>query len=85
MKPHKPRLLEIPENVTHIQLLQSRGEALSPLQQEVLDAWKARGQSSALEAFTLRPWRRGAEIVFRDISLGALSKSHHLSCARRQQ
>lgn len=85
MKPHKPRLIEIHENVLHLQIRVSRGEELTPLQHEVLKAWKASGYTSRMEALTMRPWMRGDAIVFRDVSLGSLSKSHEIRRARRMQ
>lgn len=85
MKPHKPRLIEIHENVLHLQIRVSRGEELTPLQHEVLKAWKASGYTSRMEALTMRPWMRGDAIIFRDMSLGSVSKSHEDRRARHMQ
>lgn len=80
MKDRKPRLIEINENVTSIQLRQRRGEPLTELQTKVLQAWEATGEKSLVEGFRQRPWLKGETIVFRDMSESSLSKW----CATRQ-
>ena len=85
MRDQKPRLIEISENVSSIQLRQRRGEPLTELQTKVLQAWEATGEMSLVEAFQQRPWLQGEAIVFRVMSEGSLLKWRAKRQAERMQ
>jgi len=79
----KPRLIELRENVVSLQLRKSRGEPLTEIQERILTAWEATGETSRVEAFRQRPWLKGDAIVFRDQSLGSSAKFLAEATARR--
>ncbi len=74
MSKGKGKWVEIKVRIWRLDFKRRKGEVLLPLEQQILDAWDATGNTSISAMFDMSPWWVDDQIKFRDRGFTEQSK-----------